>query len=930
VSAEAAVDYKTTLNLPRTDFPMKADLPKREPETLARWREMRLYERILEKNRGRPRFTLHDGPPYANGTLHMGHVLNKVLKDIVVRYKNLSGYLSEYVPGWDCHGLPIELAVEKELGPKRREMSPAEVRRTCRAYAARFVDIQREEFVRLGGMGQWDDPYLTMSFAYEARIAQELGRFAAAGSLYRAKMPVFWCASCATALAEAEVEYEDRESPSIYVAFPVRVPSEALRPFEGKLAAAIWTTTPWTLVANLAIAVHPELEYAVIAGRTDDEVLLVASGLAERAAQAMGLGAPRLLSTFSAAELRGTICRHPWIDRDSPILFGSHVTLDAGTGCVHTAPGHGQEDFELGRAHGLEPYAPVDRHGRFTEEAGEFAHLATSAANPKIIEKLHQLGRLLNRPGENIRHSYPHCWRCKKAVLSRATEQWFLSLRHQELRQRALAEIDRVTWIPAWGRDRIYGMVENRPDWCISRQRLWGVPVPAFYCDACGYALITGELVDHVVQQFEKEGADAWFTREVAELMPPGTRCPRCQGTAFRKEDDILDVWFDSGVSWSAVLDGKTRLGIPCDLYLEGNDQYRGWFHSSLLAAVGTRGCAPYRAVLTHGMVVTAEGRKMSKSLGNAISPADTIQRLGAEILRLWVAAEDYREDIRLSEDILKNVAEGYRKIRNTARFLLSNLFDFDPAKHQVPASSLSLFDRWLLQRLGEVTARVRAAFEAYEFHRFFHEILGFCAVDLSAFYLDTQKDRLYCSRADDPARRAAQTVMYRVAEVLAILTAPVMCFTADEIWRHLPGQERAPSVHLADFPAPPAPAAFDPALESEMALLQSVRNRTNEVLEEARREKKIGSSLEAWVTVAAAGEPERQTLRRHEGILADLFITSRVRLVDAQGGLGFSVTWERAPGPRCERCWRYTEEVAAHGEHPALCARCAGVLGLQ
>jgi isoleucyl-tRNA synthetase len=916
------LDYKATLNLPRTDFPMKADLPKREPETLARWKELRLYERILEKNRGRPRFTLHDGPPYANGHLHMGHVLNKVLKDVVVRFHNLAGRLSEYVPGWDCHGLPIELAVEKDLGSKRREMSPAEVRRACRAYAQKYVGIQREGFERLGVLGEWDDPYLTMAPDYEATIAREIGKFAEKGSLYRAKMPVFWCASCATALAEAEVEYEERESPSIYVAFPVRVASEALRPFEGRLAAAIWTTTPWTLVANLAIAVSPEHEYAVIAGREGGEVLLVARGLAERASQACGIE-PRILATLNAEALRGTVCRHPWIDRDSPVLFGSHVTLDAGTGCVHTAPGHGQEDFELGRAHGLPPYAPVDRHGRFTAEAGDLAGVPIAEANERIAERLQAAGRLLNRPGERIRHQYPHCWRCKKPVLFRATEQWFISLSHSDLRGSALREIDRVQWIPAWGRDRIYQMLENRPDWCVSRQRLWGVPVPAFYCEGCGEATVSGPLVEHVARLFDKEGADAWFTRTAAELLPAGTRCTACGGASFRKEDDILDVWFDSGSSFAAVLERKTRLGVPCDLYLEGNDQHRGWFHSSLLVSVGTRAQAPYRAVLTHGMVVDAAGRKLSKSLGNFISPSETIREMGAEILRIWVAAEDFREDIRVNAEILKNVAEAYRKVRNTARFLLSNLFDFDPGSPPEPAAHTPL-DRWMLGRLDDLAGTVRAAYERYELHRVYHELVGFCAVDLSAFYLDILKDRLYCSRPDDPARRAAQAVMYRAAEHLAILWAPILCFTADEIWRYLPG-ERPPSVHLADLPGP-TPFG-DEALRADMVRLRALRDLVNERLEAMRREKQIGASLETWVTLGVSSSEDLALLERHSSWLAELCIVSRLSVERVAESV--VVRCDVAPGPRCERCWRYTGDVAVRGDHPALCGRCAAVLGI-
>jgi isoleucyl-tRNA synthetase len=924
------VDYKSTLQLPRTEFPMKADLPRREPEVIARWASLRVYERALEQNRanGGKRFLLHDGPPYANGHIHIGHVMNKVLKDVVVRFRTLQGDVAEFVPGWDCHGLPIELAVEKELGQKRKELSPVEIRRACRAYAEKFIAIQRQEFERLGIAGAWDRSYLTMAAEYEAAITRELGRFVQSGHLYRAKMPVYWCPSCATALAEAEVDYDEKDSPSIYVAFRAKRLPPSLANFADGLSVVIWTTTPWTLVANLAIALHAEHEYAVIRGKGQHPTLLVAKELAAAAARAMQLGEAEILATFPGRALEGLVTQHPFVDRESPILFGEHVTLDAGTGCVHTAPGHGHEDFELGRAHGLPPYAPIDRRGRYTAEAGEFAGMSTSDANPKIVELLAAKGALLNAVGEKVHHQYPHCWRCKKAIIFRATEQWFLSMAHEGLRQKALTEIDRVRWIPKWGRDRIYNMIENRPDWCVSRQRLWGVPIPAFYCVACEEVLITPEIVERVSGLFARESSDAWFAHTAADLLPEGTACKKCGKHTFQKENDILDVWFDSGVSYAAVVESSMHEPLPVDLYLEGNDQHRGWFHSTLLTSVGTRGHAPYKTVLTHGMVVDQQGRKMSKSQGNVVAPAEIVEKMGAEILRLWVATQDYRDDNPVSNEIIKNVSEAYRKIRNTLRFLLSNLADFEPAKHAVSHAEMPALDRFALSRLGRVTARVTEAYERYEFHRFYHELIQFCSTDLSAFYLDVTKDRLYCSAPDDLRRRATQTVMFETAETLAVLSAPVLCITAEDVWQQLPanradGAARPASVHLASWPAP-RDADVDDALEADIDKLRAIKAGVDTLLEAARREKQIGASLEAWVTLGARDAEESRLLSKYEKDLADLFVVSAVRVV---GDGGAALAWEPAPKPRCERCWRYTGDTRAYDGHDSLCVRCAGVL---
>lgn len=937
------MDYKATLQLPRTDFPMKADLAKREPEAIARWDALGVYRRVLEKNQkaGGARFLLHDGPPYANGHIHMGHVLNKVLKDVFVRYFGLRGHVARYVPGWDCHGLPIELAVEKELGNKRRDMPPAEFRRACRAYAERFVDIQRNEFKRLGIQGEWDAPYLTMDYRYEATIARELGRFVENGSLYRAKMPVYWCASCATALAEAEVEYEEKESPSVYVAFPIDVATGPLAPYAAgpdrpaaqAVHAVIWTTTPWTLLANLAIAINPEYEYVVVR-RSNGQHLLLAKELAEKAFTAMGLGAPDFVAVFKGRDIEGSVARHPWLERPSPILFGDHVTLEAGTGCVHTAPGHGQEDFVLGRAHGLPPYAPVDRRGRFTEEAGpDFAGVPIHEGSKKVEALLHANGALLNPPGQKLRHQYPHCWRCKKPVLFRATEQWFISMEKTGLRKQALEEIERVQWIPAWGKDRIYGMIANRPDWCVSRQRSWGVPIPAVYCTACEHVHTSPALVQRAAARFEQEGADAWFTHEAAEFLEPGHACEKCGGREFAKENDILDVWFDSGVSFAAVAQDKMGEATPVELYLEGSDQHRGWFHSSLLASVGTRGAAPYQAVLTHGFVVDQSGRAMSKSLGNYVAASESVEKLGAEILRLWVATQDYRNDNPCSQEILKGVADAYRKIRNTLRFLVSNIGDFDPAQHTQPRQAMSAAERWILSRLHTVTKRIQDAYEKYEFHRFYVELVTFCSSDLSAFYLDVTKDRLYCAAQDDVLRRSIQTVMYEIARTLCVLCAPVLCFTSDEVWQYLPakqhgGAPREESVHLCDWPTA-VDADANAALEDEFQRLRAVKASVDALLEVGRRDKQLGASLEAWVTVGPQDGAEAELLKRYEPALAELFIVSRVTLDHTRAG----ITFHHAPDPRCDRCWRYTGDVtaasaeAASEDAGALCVRCAKVL---
>jgi len=927
------MDYKGTLNLPKTDFPMKADLSRREPERLKRWEALGIYERLREVGRDRPLWILHDGPPYANGHIHMGTALNKILKDIVIKSKTMAGWNAVYVPGWDCHGLPIEHQVDKEMGEGAKTLTPLDKRRRCRDYALRFIDIQREEFKRLGVFGDWDHPYLTMMPQYQATIVREFGRFVGRGIVYQGKKPVHWCTYCKTALAQAEVEYEDHTSPSIYVKFPLARVPEALAPHvKGRPAfALIWTTTPWTLPANLAIAVHPEHEY-VLAEAGDAVYLLAKDRLTSTMATA-GIKESRSLAVFPGSALEGFSARHPWIDREVPFLLADFVALDEGTGAVHIAPGHGEEDYELGLRAGLPIYNPVDDDGRFVPEVAHFAGMNVWEANDRIIEFLRREGKLL--AAGTINHTYPHCWRCKNPTLFRATEQWFISLDQDGLRRRALEAIRRVKWIPGWGEERIANMIQFRPDWVISRQRVWGVPIVAFYCRACAGLLLEERIIEHVATLMAQgDGADLWYAREAKDLLPPGTRCRECGGTEFEKERDILDVWFDSGCSHAAVLEHRPELRWPAEMYLEGSDQHRGWFHSSLLEGVGTRDAPPYRAVLTHGFVVDGDGRKMSKSLGNVIAPEEILPRYGAEILRLWVASEDYTADVRLSEEILTRLADAYRRIRNTCRFLLGNLADFDPTRDRIPRAELWELDRWAFLRLGRLIQRVRAAYDDYQFHVVFHALHNFCAVDLSALYLDVLKDRLYTFAPASPGRRAAQTALYEVLVVLTKLMAPIISFTADEVWERIPGQSGGAGVHLAPFPDAD-PAWLDGTLEEEWERLLEVRREVAKALELARQQDGIGSSLEARVTLETTGDL-MTFLRRKEALLEPLFIVSQVVLGGSSGDglvrhqsepLDLTVSVDRARGAKCERCWTYRESVGNDPAHPTLCDRCAAVL---
>lgn len=934
------MDYKATLNLPKTDFPMKANLPQREPELLASWEKERLYEQIQEAGKGRPRYVLHDGPPYANGRIHIGHALNKILKDIIVKSKTMAGYQVPYVPGWDCHGLPIEHQVLKELGDKKKTLDTPAIRRLCREYAEKFYTIQREEFQRLGILGDWQHPYLTMNPGYEATIIREFGAFVERGGVYKGLKPVLWCTADQTALAEAEVEYEDHTSPSIYVKFPlVTSPTVLSKTFSGisfpltikLVSVVIWTTTPWTLPANQAVCLHGEIDYAFV--QVGDEVLIVAEKLLESVTTACKLEGARVFGVKKGREgFEGIETQRPLTTGLSPILLGDFVTLDQGTGCVHIAPGHGMEDYILVLEHNakassgekLEILAPVDNSGRFTDVVKEFAGQHVLKANPKIVEFLQSNGRLLGHGSLN--HSYPHCWRCKNPVIFRATEQWFVSMDTNDLRKEALAEIGRVQWIPAYGRDRINGMIENRPDWCLSRQRVWGVPIPGFTCTGCRSVLADPIVIEHIATLMESKGADVWFERSAAELLPKGTACPKCGGTDFEKERDILDVWFESGVSYAAVLKG--RKWWPADLYLEGSDQHRGWFHSALLAGVVTDHRAPYKAVLTHGFVLDGQGKKMSKSAGNVVAPQDVIKQSGAEILRLWVAAQDYRDDVRISQEIVNQLVDVYRKIRNTCRFMLSNLYDFNPAVHRVPFDQLPEFDRWALLKLHNLVETVKQSYEDFDFRQIIHELDYFCAVYMSAVYLDILKDRLYTFRANSDLRRGSQTVLFDIVVVLAKLMAPILSFMSEEIWRTLADQMKGtlglPSVHLSQFPEAHLQWQ-DVELAQRWEQLLEVRGVVQAALEGQRRDKVIGSSLEADVQIKANSE-RYKLLEQYVKDLPTIFIVSRVELSEVHNlphKPDFVAIVSKAKSKKCERCWNYREAVGEDANHPTLCDRC-------
>jgi isoleucyl-tRNA synthetase len=936
-------DWKDTLNLPRTGFPMKANLPTSEPEALARWAAMDLYGKIRAKRQGARKFVLHDGPPYANGQIHLGTALNKLLKDFVVKSRSMAGFDAPYVPGYDCHGLPIELKVDRELGPKKRDMSIADFRRACRAYAERYIGVMTGEFQRLGILGDWEHPYLTMNFRYQAAIARSLGRFVEKGLVYKGKKPVHWCIHCRTALAEAEVEYEDHSSPSIYVEFalaPEGADEMARRIPELKgrdVSVLIWTTTPWTIPSNLAIAFHPEFDYA--AYEVGSRAVIVAEALAPKVAEVAGLTFGPPVARFKGEQMERLRFLHPLYARISLGVLGDYVTLDAGTGAVHTAPGHGSDDFNTGVKYGLDIYAPVGPGGHFLDTVDMFAGQRVFDANPHIEQALKERARLWHRA--DFAHQYPHCWRCHNPVIFLATSQWFIRLDGEPviregstLRQAGLEAIDRdVTWIPAWGRDRLFNMLSNRPDWCISRQRAWGVPIPAVDCTKCGEAVMTAELVERAASVFDEYGADSWYERPIEEFIPPGFACPSCGGAAFERERDILDVWFDSGSSHEAVLPFRPDLTWPADMYLEGSDQHRGWFQSSLLVGMGTRGRPPFREVLTHGFLIDVDGRKMSKSLGNVIQPQAVIKESGAEILRLWVAMSDFREELRVGKQILQRVIEAYRKFRNTLRYLASNLYDFNPETDRVPLERMAEVDRFVLSRYGVAAANVIRGYEQYDYPGIFQTLNQFLTVELSAFYADVSKDGLYTLAAASLQRRSAQTAMYVMADGLARLLAPILPVTADELWRFLPAfaeatagkpGTREESVHLAEFPSE-VERLIDSELDARWTRLRQIRDEVNGALETARQDKLIGTSLGARVALTAGGDTG-VLLRRHEAELPMLFIVSQVTL-NTTGPDGVSVSVSRAEGHKCDRCWRIVPEVSSAPGTEGLCDRCLDAL---
>lgn len=948
----AGPDLKATLNLPHTEFPMKANLPQNEPARLAAWEDSHLYDQIRAARKGAPVYLLHDGPPYANGPIHLGHAMNKCLKDFIVKSKTMAGFDAPYVPGWDCHGLPIEIKVDEQLGRKKLELPAIEVLRACRAYAQTYVDLQSEQFQRLGVLGQFDRKYLTMSKSYEARTVEVFFEFLKRGFVYKGLKPVYWCIHDRTALADAEIEYEMHTSPSVYVRYAMTSEPALLDPALAgkKVFTIIWTTTPWTLPASMAVAFHPDFEYVALEA-ADGTVYIVAESLAQSVKDLCGeacshvcgetccLGNAKEIARFSGRKLERTTFQHPFLDRSILGVLADYVTSDQGTGAVHTAPSHGADDFYTGARYGLDQTCNVDAEGRLRNGLPEYDGKKVFEANESIIKLLQGRGALLARV--DIQHSYPHCWRCHNPVIFRATEQWFINMEtpmqnHDgsatTFRQRALDEIEKVTWDPAWGKERISNMMATRPDWCISRQRIWGVPIAVFLCARCHKPLLEPAMFRRVVELFEKEGAEAWHTHSAEEILPPGTTCatPGCGSQEFSKEMDILDVWFDSGVSWAAVLGDKAGYGLqwPADLYLEAGDQHRGWFHTSLLCSVGIKNAAPYRRVATHGWTLDEQGRALSKSLGNYIYPSEVADQLGADIIRLWVASVDFREDVVANVPLMKRLAEDiYRKLRNTFRFLLGNLGDFNPSTDALPFERLLPLDQYMLSRAAELTGKIRRWYEEMEFHRVYHAINEFCTADLSAMYLDVVKDRMYTFAPENPARRAAQTAIWRIAEALVRLTAPYLSFTADEVWTYLPAVKgREPSVHLALFPRPEDLAPADNSqLLADWEQLMSVRNQVLLSLEVARKEKRIGKALDAKIHLAAPAETAT-LLRKYESSLKELFNVSQIELMQAPGDAVLVETLP-ADGTKCARCWNYSVHVGESAQWPTVCERCVAAL---
>ena len=925
-----AQDYNKTLNLPKTDFPMRGNLPQREPEMLSKWDNERLYYEMIKNNDGKPTYILHDGPPYANGDIHLGTALNKVLKDIIVKYKNMNGYCSPYVPGWDTHGLPIELKAMKSIGVENGAIPATELRKHCKEFALSFVENQKNQFKRLGVLGDFDDPYLTLKPEFEARQVKVFGEMAKRGYIYKGLKPVYWCPGCQTALAEAEIEYSDDPCHSIYVKFKVSDDKgifSALGIDLDKTYFVIWTTTTWTLPGNLAICLGPEYDYTVVKA-SNGENYVMAQYLVPQTMEAAGITEYTCEGTFLGKELEGIKTEHPFMNRPSPVIIGDHVTLESGTGCVHTAPGYGVEDFEVCKNYDdIGIVVGVDGKGVLTKDSGMFEGLKTDEANKVIAQHLEDIGALFAL--EKIEHQYPHCWRCKSPVLFRATEQWFCSV--NDFKDDAVKAIEDVEWIPGWGEDRIKGMVMDRSDWCISRQRTWGVPIPIIYCKDCHKPIVTEDTINAISEMFRKEGSDAWYTKDVSEFIPESVKC-ECGCGEFEKEMDIMDVWFDSGVTHSAVLDEREELSSPADLYLEGADQYRGWFQSSLLTSVVCNGRAPYKAVCTHGWVVDGQGKTMHKSLGNGIEPSEITEKYGADILRLWVASSDYHSDIRISKDILSQLSDAYKKIRNTARFILGNIGDFDIDKDAVLQDELCDLDKWALVKLDELIDKVNSAYSAFDYHIVFHAIHNFCVTDMSNFYLDIIKDRLYCEKSDSVLRRAAQTVMYKVLSAISRLVAPILSFTADEVWSYIPhsSKDNTNSIFLNDMPEKSGISVSE-EFKDKWNLIYELRDEAKKALEIKRNEKIIGKSLEADLEIYTNGDMFDK-INAVASLLPEIFIVSRVEVLKGDGEFkgdmdGVSMTVKKASGEKCERCWIYSDDIGDDPDHPTLCARCASVV---
>lgn len=932
--SENKKNYNDTMNLPKTDFPMRGSLPSREPELLKVWEDERLYDELMTKNEGKPLYVLHDGPPYANGDIHLGHALNKILKDIVVRYKNMSGYKAPFVPGWDTHGLPTELKARKKAGLKKaKSMSVLELRHMCEEFVRSYIDDQREQFKRLGVIGEWDNPYITLQKEFEATQIEVFAKMVCDGYIYRGLKPVYWCPDCETALAEAEIEYSEDPCYSVYVKFEVSDDKGKLSKFNidvSKTYFVIWTTTTWTLPGNVAVCVGPKFEYSIV--KCDDEYYIVASELCEKVMQAAGKENYSIVGTMQGSEFEYMTVNHPFLDRKSLVIVGDHVTLESGTGCVHTAPGHGVEDFVVCENYNdISIVVPVDEHGVLTEEAGIFKGLKTDDANRFIAEHLEKTGYLF--AVQKIIHQYPHCWRCKEPILFRATEQWFCSV--DGFKDAAIEAIKNVKWFPGWGEDRITAMVKDRKDWCISRQRKWGVPIPIFFCGDCGEPLMDKDVMLNIVEIFRKEGSNAWYEKDVKDLLISGMKCKRCGSSNFRKETDIMDVWFDSGVTHEAVCAKRDYLKLPADLYLEGADQYRGWFQSSLLTSVAMGHQAPYKNVVTHGWVVDGDGRKQSKSLGNGIAPSEIIDKYGADILRLWVASSDYHSDVRISHDILKQLSEAYRKIRNTARFVLGNIFDFDPNKHMVSTDELEPIDKLALGMLDDLVKRSIKAYDNFEFYQVYHGVHNFCVIDMSNFYFDVIKDRLYVERADSLTRRSAQTVMFIILDSMTRLISPILAYTADEIWRFMPHVEGENTTHVVfNNIKDKCNVELSDEFKAYWERIHDIRSDVSKLLEVARKEKVIGSSLEARVVLCCKDKELYDFMDSAKKDLKLSLIVSDLEIVYDEAAEGncenvkeLYVSIQHALGKKCDRCWSYNETVGLDVEHPNLCARCAKCL---